>query len=216
MHNTLEKVSAFITREGPEGRELLVFAHQNPLAGIQVPAGTVEPGEALDQAVLRETCEESGLSAVRIVRSFPPFITDLPDGYYALIQPTTFRQEPNDHAPAQDIGLGRGTVFSSGSYLLLRRVVGEWAEVTNEQRDPRSDPPHQLVLTTGWVPAHLLASRLLRTLYHLESLAPTPETWEHLAEGHYIFRFSWLPLVPRPHLVEGQDRWLDRIYESLL
>src|SRR5690349_9177840 len=114
LHNTLEKVSAFITREGPGGRELLVFAHQNPLAGI------VEPSEALDRAVLRETCEESGLSAVRIVRSFPPFITDLPDGYYALIQPTTFRQEPDDHAPAQDIGLGRGTVFSSGSYLLLR------------------------------------------------------------------------------------------------
>ncbi len=216
MNNTIEKVSAFITREGAAGRELLVFAHPNPLAGIQVPAGTVDPGEAPEHAVLRETWEESGLSAVRIVQSLPAFTTDLPDGWYALTQPTTFRQAPAQDAPAQDIGLGRGTIMPRASYFSLQRIVGEWAQVTYEQDDPHSDPPFQFVYTTGWVPAHLLASRLLRTLYHLKTLEPTPDTWEHLAEDRYPFRFSWLPLVPRPQLVEGQDLWLNQIYERLL
>ena len=53
------KVTAFITRERPSGRELLVFQHPN--ADVQLPAGTVEPGEALETAVLREAEEETGL-----------------------------------------------------------------------------------------------------------------------------------------------------------
>lgn len=55
-----EKVLAYITR-GPE--ELLIFSHteEYPDAGIQVPAGGVEPGEEPARAVLRETFEESGL-----------------------------------------------------------------------------------------------------------------------------------------------------------
>lgn len=55
-----EKVLAYVTRRSDE---LLIFAHteEYPDAGIQVPAGGVEPGEEPDQAVLRETFEESGL-----------------------------------------------------------------------------------------------------------------------------------------------------------
>ena len=39
-----EKVTAFVTQEAPQGVELLLFEH--PHAGIQLPAGTVELGEA--------------------------------------------------------------------------------------------------------------------------------------------------------------------------
>ena len=64
MANTVKKVVAYITR----GDELLVFTHRDfPEAGVQVPAGTVEEGETLDAAVLREVQEETGLppTAVR-------------------------------------------------------------------------------------------------------------------------------------------------------
>ena len=64
MVNTVKKVVAYITR----GDELLVFTHRDfPEAGVQVPAGTVEEGETLDAAVLREVQEETGLppTAVR-------------------------------------------------------------------------------------------------------------------------------------------------------
>ena len=64
MANTVKKVVAYNTR----GDELLVFTHREfPEAGVQVPAGTVEEGETLDAAVLREVHEETGLppTAVR-------------------------------------------------------------------------------------------------------------------------------------------------------
>lgn len=55
------KVFAYIT----QGDRLLVFTHTDfPEAGIQVPAGTVEPGEPPDAAVMREAVEESGLTGL--------------------------------------------------------------------------------------------------------------------------------------------------------
>lgn len=58
----VEKVIAYITREKYGRLELLVFEHEDfPTAGIQVPAGTVDPGEDVSSALLREVLEESGL-----------------------------------------------------------------------------------------------------------------------------------------------------------
>lgn len=52
------KVFAYITHQN----KLLLFRHSDfPEAGIQVPAGTVKPGEDLETAVLREAQEETGL-----------------------------------------------------------------------------------------------------------------------------------------------------------
>jgi 8-oxo-dGTP diphosphatase len=53
-----EKVVAYITW----GDRLLILTHPgNPEAGVQVPSGTVEEGEAPGDAVLREAQEETGL-----------------------------------------------------------------------------------------------------------------------------------------------------------
>ena len=54
----VEKAFAYITRDN----ELLVFRHVDfPEAGIQVPAGTIQLGESMEAAVLREAYEETGL-----------------------------------------------------------------------------------------------------------------------------------------------------------
>ncbi len=59
------KVYAYVMR----GSELLVFRQpDSPEAGIQVPGGTVEPGEPLAQAVIRETLEETGLQRLTLRR----------------------------------------------------------------------------------------------------------------------------------------------------
>jgi 8-oxo-dGTP pyrophosphatase MutT (NUDIX family) len=61
---TRRKVFAYITH----GQRLLVFRHPFvPEAGLQVPAGTVEPGESPEAAVLREAREETGLSGLELV-----------------------------------------------------------------------------------------------------------------------------------------------------
>ena len=64
------KVMAYLIRPSDDGTELLVFTHRNhPAAGVQVPAGTEEPGEAIEAAAMRELAEESGLrpEQVRLV-----------------------------------------------------------------------------------------------------------------------------------------------------
>jgi len=57
------KVFAYITC----GNKLLVFRHPfAPEAGIQVPAGTLESGEAPEDGVMREAHEETGLSELTL------------------------------------------------------------------------------------------------------------------------------------------------------
>src|SRR5688572_29906730 len=68
----VHKVLAYITRPAADGRlQLLVFTQpawqdgqEDP--GVQVPAGTVDPGETPELAVLREAFEEAGLSGLAI------------------------------------------------------------------------------------------------------------------------------------------------------
>lgn len=68
-----EKVMAYITHRG----RLLVFRQPDfPEAGIQVPGGTLEPGETPDAAVLREAFEETGLPDLVLVRFLGDVVFD--------------------------------------------------------------------------------------------------------------------------------------------
>ena len=60
----VEKVVAYVTRDN----YLLVFRHVDFDAGIQVPAGTLEPGESACDGVLREAHEETGLDGLEVRR----------------------------------------------------------------------------------------------------------------------------------------------------
>jgi 8-oxo-dGTP pyrophosphatase MutT (NUDIX family) len=66
------RVLAYVTRERDGRLELLVFEHsEHPAAGTQVPAGRLDPGESLEQGLLRELHEEAGIEDARIVRELP-------------------------------------------------------------------------------------------------------------------------------------------------
>jgi 8-oxo-dGTP pyrophosphatase MutT (NUDIX family) len=62
-----EKVVCYIVRDG----RLLVFKHLDEPwdeSGLQVPAGSIQPGESPEVAAIREASEETGLTALRLVR----------------------------------------------------------------------------------------------------------------------------------------------------
>jgi 8-oxo-dGTP pyrophosphatase MutT (NUDIX family) len=59
------KAFAYITH----GNALLILKHpDHPEAGIQVPAGSVEPGESPRAGAIREAEEETGLQDLRLIR----------------------------------------------------------------------------------------------------------------------------------------------------
>ncbi|MER5372713.1 NUDIX domain-containing protein [Streptomyces sp. NPDC002553] len=65
---TKEKVLVYVVRDG----RLLVFRHTDysyEEVGIQVPAGSIRPGETPEAAALREAREETGRTDFKIVRS---------------------------------------------------------------------------------------------------------------------------------------------------
>jgi 8-oxo-dGTP diphosphatase len=64
-----QRVLAYVTRERNGVRELLVFDYRDdPSAGTQVPAGRLDPGETLQECLLRELNEEAGIDDAVVVR----------------------------------------------------------------------------------------------------------------------------------------------------
>jgi len=62
-----QKVQCYITREHAGSLQVLVFEHIDyPDAGVQVPAGSIEPDETPEEAALREAWEESGIPELRV------------------------------------------------------------------------------------------------------------------------------------------------------
>jgi 8-oxo-dGTP pyrophosphatase MutT (NUDIX family) len=69
-----QKVQCYITREADGATQVLVFKHRDyPEAGIQVPAGSIEPGESPEQAARREAFEESGIRELHTRRYLGSF-----------------------------------------------------------------------------------------------------------------------------------------------
>ena len=75
---TKEKVGAFVVRGQARGpHELLLFTHVDfPDAPIQIPGGSLEPGEDPAAGVRRELYEEAGLTGLPLLRKLG--ISDVP------------------------------------------------------------------------------------------------------------------------------------------
>jgi 8-oxo-dGTP pyrophosphatase MutT (NUDIX family) len=108
------RVAAYVIRHRA-GPELLVLDHVGmPEADTQVPAGGVEPGEALEEAVLREVAEETGLLTAAVVRQIavedkPHPVTGQPrrTGFFHLRIPADTPDEWDHrvHGDGDDAGL---------------------------------------------------------------------------------------------------------------
>jgi 8-oxo-dGTP diphosphatase len=78
LENLFHKAYVYLTC----GTELLVFSEpDHPEVGLQVPGGTLDPGESYLQAARREFSEETGLSLDIAIESFADqdhFFEDVP------------------------------------------------------------------------------------------------------------------------------------------
>ena len=67
-NTVLEKAGGFILRFHGGRYELLLFRRSEPDIPLQIPGGSVEPGETVEAALHREIWEESGLSNLPVQR----------------------------------------------------------------------------------------------------------------------------------------------------
>ena len=143
----IEKAYGFVLRERAAGPELLVFEHAGqPEAGLQVPGGTVEDGEAPLTAVAREVLEESGLAlsgweaaATLEHAAVPGSGTPGPQRWHcfattpATALPDAWRFAPRGSAGERELRFDYRWIALAGGELLAgqqeeaRRAVAAWA-----------------------------------------------------------------------------------------
>lgn len=194
-----EKVTAFVTRAAPEGVELLLFEH--PYAGIQLPAGTVEAGEAHAVAAAREASEETGLTDLPPGRHLATQKETLPGNHYmmAITSRVYSRPEPTSFDWA---------TIRNGLVVEMHRREAGYAHVTFADLYRRADPPYVTYQITGWVPVEVLTREVTRYFYHFLYQGQTPDTWPVDIDYHR-FRLFWAPLASLPAMIPYQRKWVD-------
>ena len=175
----LNKVTALITRVADGHPEFLLFRH--PTAGIQIPAGTVEPGEAADDAVIREAIEETDL-----YRFTPPTLLDvqeetLASGQYCVCQSTPLLHGPFEEATTWG-QIPRGVVVKQ------QHREESMVQVSYEERDLNTG--RLMASHIGWVKSSALGSRRRRSFYHLALRESARDTWFVQTDGHR-FELFW-------------------------
>lgn len=201
---TFRKVTAFVTRGVEPNRQLLTFVH--PLAGRQLPAGSVEEGEEPIESATREVWEETGVGNIEQIALIDVEKVHA-DGSGFLSTEVGVRSNPDDNAPISEF-LHRGYKVFVGA----RR--GAWVKVSHRTYDFNVTPEVVLRDVSGWVREAQVAHILERYHYHLVAAADDRQSWTREADGH-LFQVEWVPLEPRPRLVTGQQEWLDTRHARL-
>ncbi|GAA0766519.1 DUF5071 domain-containing protein [Ideonella azotifigens] len=90
----------------PAGEALKVLAFRHPLAGFQLVKGTIEPGESVQAAALRELAEESGIAAAETVRSLGTWQSGFQGQVWEFIECASLLSLPDSwtHEAADDGG----------------------------------------------------------------------------------------------------------------
>jgi 8-oxo-dGTP pyrophosphatase MutT (NUDIX family) len=195
----LEKVTAFVTRTSGSRRELLVFRH--PTAGVQLPAGTVNPNEAPEDAVSREVTEETGLSALLMRANLGKIEQVMGNTTRMIYRDSMLQSTPQQDATIMRAVLHRGLTVETGDPIngfikvTFREINHDTGAIFNSQ--------------SGWIPVSSLAERVERHFYHLEVTQDTPNRWSHPADRGHLFDLYWVPLDSDPGLHPAQAGWLD-------
>jgi len=203
----VEKVTAFITRWQGDGPELLVLQH--PLTGLQLPAGTVEFNETLENALLREVAEEVDLVDIKIVECFGSIESTLSGKERVVLLMTKLFSSPTFDSSSE------GYMLERGSQVRVTDNIGKFSGVLCDPLDSHEQPPVRRQNVSGYIRSSVLGTQIRRHMFQLKPTACIPDVWQTEADGH-VFEFCWLKLDPRPVLHPDHSKWLDLIYESLV
>ncbi len=210
MNPPFEKVSSFITQKRNDIFSLLVFRH--PTAGIQIPAGSVEPGENIETTAIRETYEETGLQHVKIEAYLGCMENELDEHQRIITHTTRVYLQPDLNAVPYKKKLTRGLTAD------YHATDKDFTHVTyiEYEFDEHFKPKCIDYIIDGWVPNENLSDQKRRHFFHLSTDEITADAWELKSDRDYIFKPYWTPLIPKPQLIPPQDKWLDFVYEKLL
>lgn len=176
----IHKVTAFITRgQGPE-TELLIFRH--PLAGPQLPAGTVEAGETPVDAALREGREETGLAGLVAVRELAVISALVSPADRMLLVDSPLYAEPSTASATVAIDFGGGVMIDRLRRGLWVRALSETSDWMHAAYDTFEWSQGALELsgsTSGWLPSDACAADVGRSLWHLACNEPALDAWTH-------------------------------------
>jgi len=203
----IQKVTALITRDAATGRELLIFRRPDD-GTIQVPAGTVEDGEPPDDAVLRETAEETGLTAVRVIAKLAVETVPLSHNARLLMTDQLLRSTPTSPAAPDALLLKRGLT------VMLIETSAAWARI--HYRESSYNPTTKVFGTLweahGWLSLSALTQHVVRHFYHLTPTAPTSDQWTVIDSGddERILELYWQPLDGETHLLPSQAAWVEQ------
>jgi 8-oxo-dGTP pyrophosphatase MutT (NUDIX family) len=103
--------------------------------GIQIPAGTVYPGEDIESAARREGVEESGLTDLVLQCYLGQADDPPPPGYLIVAAPTTVYSRP-------DSGSMDWAHFRAGVPVEVLRYAVGFTQVRYEETDRFIDPQH--------------------------------------------------------------------------
>jgi 8-oxo-dGTP pyrophosphatase MutT (NUDIX family) len=198
MTRHLNKVTAFILRTAPTGRELLLIEH--PHAGIQLPAGTAEPGEDPLTAIRREAREESGLDDLPEPVLLRSQVESAPAGFCFTVAPSPVFSRP-------DPGSFGWAAFRAGLMVRILRKQGGYTQVAYEELDSFPVASYITYNITGWVPDDTLGRTLRRHFFHFDHNQPAPPRWTVRTDNH-VFALFWAPLDTLPEITAPQDQWV--------
>ena len=206
MDRLLEKVTTFITRQNEKTTELLLLKH--PSAGLQIPGGTVEPGEEPLAAALREAQEETGLRDFTSYRQIGLQEERLPDATLAVIEATKVYSRPRDSS-------FDWAHFRRGNHVVKSGLSEQgFTQVSYIENDQFESPNHITYQITGWVPDRCLAGKTRRHFYHLVVSTSPGGTWCKFSDNNE-FELLWAPISDLPRIVHPQDKWLGYVTGSL-
>ncbi|MFX0171610.1 MAG: NUDIX domain-containing protein [Candidatus Hodarchaeota archaeon] len=202
---TVEKVTAFITRKQEDTNELLLIRHPN--AGIQLPVGTVEKGETVEEALKREIKEETGLRKITVKNYIGYKENTLQNNDLIISEKTNVYSRPNPTS-------FDWAELRTGTIVISNRVYEEYTQITYREYDRYPKPQYISYQITGWVPTAILTKEVRRHFYHVVTNEEVQDEWEIVADNHK-FNLFWASFMNLPHIIEPQYKWLVYVRDEL-